>query len=62
MGTIRKIAYFGGVGMGVHRLSSNRDNKSLNYKLTIFYNIYNRVSLLANLYIKAFLAILKGIA
>jgi len=40
----------------------NRVNNSFNFKLTIFYNIYNRSGLLPEGYIVAFPSILKGLA
>ena len=44
------------------KYSGDGQNESLDHKLTIFYDICNRVSLPAELYTKAFPAILKGIA
>jgi len=40
----------------------NRVNKSFNFKLTIFYNIYKRSSLPLEGYIVAFPSMLKGLA
>src|SRR6266576_3379533 len=37
-------------------------NKSLDYKLTIFYNIYNQADIPQEAYFKAFPTILKGLA
>jgi hypothetical protein len=42
------------------KYSGSKD--SLTYKLTIFYNIYSRVDILAAVYTKAFPTILKGVA
>ena len=44
------------------KYSSSSKNESLDYKLTIFYNICSRVDLLQELYVKAFSTILKGLA
>ncbi len=40
----------------------NRISSHLDYKLIIFYNIYKRVDLLREVYIRAFPIILKGLA
>ena len=40
----------------------NSTNNSFDYKLTIFLNIYNRVKLLKEGYLRAFPTILKGLA
>jgi len=37
-------------------------NKSLNYKLIIFHNIYNQADVPQEAYLKAFPTILKGLA
>jgi len=37
-------------------------NKSLNYKLIIFYNIYNQADVPQEAYLKAFPTMLKGLA
>jgi hypothetical protein len=44
------------------KYSSNREDEALDYKIRIFYDVYNRVSLPRKLLMKAFLALLKGIA
>jgi hypothetical protein len=44
------------------KYSSNREDEAFDHKIRIFYDIYNRVSLPYKLLIKAFLALLKGIA
>ena len=44
------------------KYSGDGENETLDYKLNIFYNICNRVSLPEELCTKAFPAILKGIA
>jgi hypothetical protein len=44
------------------KYSSNREDEALDHKMRIFYDIYNRVSFLYKLLIKAFLVLLKGIA
>jgi hypothetical protein len=44
------------------KYSSNRKDEALNYKIRIFYNVYNRVSFPQELLMKAFPTLLKGIA
>jgi hypothetical protein len=44
------------------KYSSNREDEALNHKMRIFYDVYDKVSLLYELLKKAFLVLLKGIA
>jgi hypothetical protein len=39
----------------------NKTSNHFDYKLIIFYNVYERVKLLREAYIRAFLIILKGL-
>ena len=48
--------------MYIEELKYNNINGSFNYKLTIFYNIYNRLDILQKAYNKALPIILIGLA